>query len=347
MINMKTSCLLFPSLEGLGVGSASCLLTLLLASGNWGIGNNHQPNGTLAVAQSNSNCDRLGPLIRIEGGEARIRRRGNANYQLARVGDVLCRGDRIKLGETTTARIRCEINNQVGIYISGRESGAANPCPPPSRCDVTDCNREPNPIISAEIISPRNTALLTNKPSFVWRPVADATSYIVVLKRLSGEEVWQREVSTTQMSYPTDQPPLKWGTTYELSVTPSSSNNAESAESKIVVLSEENVQIVRDSVLQAQLDETINIPPQFYLYLNYNLREHAIKTLEALVKQGKESADVQLWLGDVYSQVQLPELAKKSYLRSAELAKASDNLKAEKLAQERLKELEESVGTDD
>jgi len=320
---MKAFCLLPPT---------SYLLALLLATGN----------GTIAVAQSNSNCDRLGPLVTISGGEARIQR-GDSNYQLARVGDVLCRGDRIKLEKNTRAIIRCEINNQEALYISGRESGAANVCPPVSLCDVRDCNRDPNSRISAGIISPRNTALLTNQPSFIWHPVANATSYMVVLRTLSGEEVWRREVSTTQMSYPADQPPLTSGITYELTVTPAQNKNVESAKSKFLVLNEKYLQIVQDYVSSAEWDKTVEIPALVYLYLNDNLREEAIKILEDLVKQGKESAAVQLWLGDLYWQVELPDLAKESYSRAKELAKVSGNSQGEQLAQDRIDELRESA----
>jgi tetratricopeptide (TPR) repeat protein len=81
-----------------------------------------------------------------------------------------------------------------------------------------------------------------------------------------------------------------------------------------------------------------------YLYIGYELRAEAIETLEALVKEGSQTAAVYRTLGALYEEVGLSRLALTRYLKTAELAAAAKDVEEQAVATVGLGNAYEAIG---
>lgn len=183
------------------------------------------------------------------------------------------------------------------------------------------------------IISPRNTFLLTNRPTFRWnRPIRGGKSYTVRLtSRSLNKDIWQKQnVTDNQLPYPSDRPPLEPGVEYSLIV--KAEDGASSVDEQVSVefrvLDAKDADDVRSAsalISKQQLPEETKSLLLAYLYTGYYLRAEAIELLEPLAVKSQTPA-VHRLLGDFYQQVGLASLALPYYLQAVKRANSNQEL---------------------
>jgi hypothetical protein len=270
----------------------------------------------------------VGQIIEAKG-EVLLKRKHWSEYRLTRVGAELYPGDLLQPASGARVLVQCANGKTIWSVPEGVISGATNGCPPQAvpisrrPGDIIPPRSSTNPLIPY-IISPRRTLLLNPLPTLRWNAVPGALSYSV---SLIGDEdvIWEEQVSETEVVYP-GEPPLEPGVDYLLIVdadTGASSQEEEFPSLGFSLLDETEATVVRDSLKQlASLelaDEALALAT-VNLYIGYDLKAEAIETLEALVKQGSQTATVHRTLGKLYQEVGLTRLALTRYLRAAELA---------------------------
>ncbi|MEO0161218.1 MAG: hypothetical protein ABIL74_02990 [candidate division WOR-3 bacterium] len=61
--------------------------------------------------------------------------------------------------------------------------------------------------LALKVIEPGNTALITNKPDFIWHKFQNAQKYSIVVQKM-GNIIWQKTSTDTFLKYPEDAPEL-------------------------------------------------------------------------------------------------------------------------------------------
>jgi tetratricopeptide (TPR) repeat protein len=212
------------------------------------------------------------------------------------------------------------------------------------------CPRSPNDPLIPYIVSPRRTALLNALPILRWNAVLSATCYTIsVIDEEEEDVLWDTEVNATEVVYP-GEPPLKPRIYYSLMVeadTGASSQAEELSDLGFWLLDEEKSQQVRSvgsQLANLELAKEAEALALAYLYIGYELRAEAIETLEALVKEGSQTAAVYRTLGALYEKVGLSRLALTRYLKTAELAAAAKDVEEQAVATVGLGNAYEAIG---
>ncbi|GET37334.1 tetratricopeptide repeat protein [Microseira wollei] len=301
-------------------------------------------NWQLAIAQSNFNDSPIGKIVEASG-EVLLQRRGRSQFHRTSVGTNLYSGDLLKLNRGIRAIVFCYENRQSWRVPEGI-SGAGNGCPPTSQAIFTPSGPI-GPTRSSsypipDIISPRRTAILNNKPTFRWYPVAGATSYIV---RVSGTGVnWEQEVSTTEIVYASDRA-LQPGGIYSLSV--KANNSPVVAQEVFTLVKLEDAQRILtdiEAVNRQDLPDEGKILILVEIYLKNKLIAEATDKLEDLVKRGTKTAAFYYTLGELYGQIGLINLALNRYLQAIELGKTANDIEAQAQAKTRLAAFYSAMG---
>jgi hypothetical protein len=184
------------------------------------------------------------------------------------------------------------------------------------------------------IITPRRTALLTDKPTLRWNPVAGATSYTVNLQK-NGEDFWETTVSTTEVVY-SGETPLEPGASYSLIVTADTGDSSLDEQPRpgglsFHILDENQAQRIRvaaEEITQKDWTDATKALAIANLYLKHDpttpknaLIADAIATLEELVASKVETAAIYRTLGELYlDYLQLVQPAYQYYSKAVELA---------------------------
>ena len=262
-------------------------------------------------------------------------KRGTSNYRLTGVDEELMYGDRLKTEQGTKVLVLCDdltlwrvpdggiwsLYNGCPIIVARKKRGETRSRPGGSDPQI------PYPL------GPRMTYLLNDKPTFRWNGVKGASRYTVQLKGPGGAE-WSApaEVSATELVYPEDEPPLKWGVKYLLIV--EADNNTSSrydcgANLGFELLPEYKVQKVQEEA--AKIDDLPDLTEEekslalAELYSNESLIADAIKTLEMLAERGSQTTSVYLRLGDLYGEAGLNLLAEARYSKAIDLFTATQD----------------------
>lgn len=285
-------------------------------------------------------------------GDVRLKRSQWNGYQKANMGDLLNPSDQLQLSAGASATVMCN-NLRVWVVPAGKVSLVSDGCPsgtpivtrPNSRRSPS---RAPNETIPY-IISPRNTALLTNRPILRWNEVPGATRYQVRVQDAGLTLDWQTETSNTQIEYP-GEPPLQPDSYYLLIVETDNGKSSEEEQGtdlSFTLLDAQKTESVGTEVAQLkqqQLTQEVEGLTLAYLYQSYDLKAEAIELLEGLVKQGSETAAVYQLLGDLYLQVGLNQQAKTPYLQALEIAQRTEDLEGQAKAQFGLGKVEYGLG---
>ncbi len=281
-------------------------------------------------------------------GDVQLKRSQWNSYQKANFGDLLNPSDQLKLSAGASATVMCN-NRSVWVVPAGKVSLVSDGCGseqpkltrPNSRRSPS---RAPNETIPY-IISPRNTALLTNRPILRWNAVPGATRYKVRVQDAGLTLDWQTETSNTQIEYP-GEPPLQPDSYYLLIVETDKGDSSEEEQGtdlSFTLLDAQKAESVRTEVAQLkqqQLTQEAEGLALAYLYQSYDLKAEAIELLEGLVKRGSQTAAVYQLLGDLYLQLGLSQQAKSPYLQALELAKRTEDVEGQAEAQVGLGEAE-------
>ena len=285
-------------------------------------------------------------------GDVRLKRSQWNDYQKANFGDVLNPSDHLQLSARASATVMCN-NLRVWVVPAGKVSRVSDGCPsgtpivtrPNSRRSPS---RAPNETIPY-IISPRNTALLTNRPILRWNAIPGATRYQVRVQDAGLTLDWQTETSNTKIEYP-GEPPLKPNSYYLLIVesdTGKSSEEEQGADLIFTLLHPKTAKSVGTEVgklKQQQLTQETEGLALAYLYQSYDLKAEAIELLKELVKLGSQTTAVYQLLGDLYLQVGLSQQAKSPYLQALEIAQQTEDVEGQAEAQVGLAQVEYGLG---
>jgi hypothetical protein len=219
------------------------------------------------------------------------------------------------------------------------------------------------------VISPRHTLLLNDRPIFQWNAVPSTTPYMVRLSR-AKRIVWEQKVQDLKIAYG-GITPLEQGVRYSLEVTahPGQSSVLDGTTGvDFLLLQSAEVATIRaevEQIQQAGLGEFVTALKlaEFYGgytlpaasleryggsgddFKSYHLTAEAIDTLQSLIANKQESAEIYRMLGDMYWQSGLALLAKDAYLRSIDLASSSsvDDREERLTAQERLGDIHAAI----
>jgi hypothetical protein len=207
--------------------------------------------------------------------------------------------------------------------------------------------RSPQEALVPYLISPRDTAVLSNRPDLRWNPVPGGDRYTVSLMN-GGTTLWTTELSATQMSYPSDAEPLQPGIDYSLLIKATNGHDSseDTAPQTFRLLSPAESRAFQQASLPAATatpDEVALLKAN--LYAGTGLYSDAIATLAARVEQGSQSPTVHRQLGDLYAQAGLTLLAESIYLPA--LALTANHLEEQARLQTSLADLYEAIGEPD
>ncbi len=270
-------------------------------------------------------------------GTVEIKYNGNSKYEEIYPGVLLNTLDKLRLSKNASAKVMCnnlfvwEIDSQGEFPVS---KGCPSTKTPVFRKNTsTDDTRAANNSNIPYLISPRNSAILKEKPTLRWNSVSGATSYRLQIFSVGQEFNWTKKVNEPTVVYSGDKtmPPG----IYKVNIT---ANNGASTKGKddsvtFIVSDKKDISKVNGYVEKLQkmsLSNTSKTLALAHLYRSYDFNAKAIELLEKLVKDGNQTTAVHQLLGSIYQQIGLNELAKERYLKAMELASAEGNLKAQK-----------------
>jgi predicted negative regulator of RcsB-dependent stress response len=291
---------------------------------------------------------RLNFISEVQG-KVEILRAGRKKPQQAFIGDFLNSADKLRLAQGASAKVSCD-NAVTWTIKSSGEFETSKGCKYTDRGIFikpginTSPTRAPNNPSVPYLISPRNTAILTQQPNLSWNPVKGATGYRV---QISGGEVnWTTNVNQPMVIY-SGKSPLKPGVFYEVVIT---ANNGVSTKDiddpTFFVLSDSDIRQVKTDITQLQQQPLSNESKNLalaHLYRSRDLNADAIDVLEKLVKGGSKTTAVYQLLGDIYQHISLNLLAKERYLEGLKLAQAEKNLEAQAIIQTSLGEIDQAL----
>ncbi|MEH1868987.1 MAG: hypothetical protein V7K69_28890 [Nostoc sp.] len=296
---------------------------------------------TPALAQE----QRLNFISEVKG-KVEILRAVRKNYQPAYPGDFLNPADKLRLAQGASVKVVCN-NLSVWNPKSKGEFELGKGCQSTNRTVLirpgsnTSGTRNGNDSRIPYLISPRNTAILTQQPTLSWNPVKGATGFRV---QISGGEVnWTTNVSQPMVIY-SGKSPLKLGVFYDVVIT---ANNGVSTKDidddpTFIVLSDSDIRQVKTDIAQLQKQPLNNESKNLalaHLYRSRDLNADAIDVLEKLVKGGSKTTAVYQLLGSIYQHIGLNLLGKERYLTALKFAQTEKNLEAQSTIQASLEEI--------
>jgi hypothetical protein len=265
-------------------------------------------------------------------------------------GKLLCKGD--SLNATPGARITllCFRNRRILSVQSDRVALMCAPqvqnsrtCPALRRSNCWRTKGPEDVAQAPQLLEPRASILLRDRPLLSWQEVEGATGYTVEVK---GEGVnFFIRTASTQLVYPQTEPPMQRGNAYRIVVAAYRGENllgvsqgvanvlpAEPANRVAAVVAQiRKLKLPEDEMAYLDLDA---------VYMSEGLLDDAIAVLEARVKAGSQNPGVYRVLGDRYGQAGDLIRAKDNYQVASRLATQSGNQTELALAQSGLKNLE-------
>jgi hypothetical protein len=322
------------------------VLLILICESPGAVSTSAQESNPAAESESALNV-----IVALQG-QVSLKRSGWGNYAPAVFGTPLRRGDLLRVGESSQAKVVCSglTVSDIARGISGVPCAGAKPLLR-YRGDLVISTRGYGSVSFPVVISPRKTRLLNPHPSLRWTPVDGARSYTVIVR---GNDLnWSTEVrAKTGLDYPENAPALKAGSAYKLIVIANSGRQSdEEAEPGLgfsVLTPDEAKEVVRDEQKIRQLglpDEPTRLLV-VYLYVARGLNAEAIDKLEGMSQLLQEPGPARL-LGDLYLAVGLSRAAERRYLLALELSKKANDVEGQALGHEALGRIYEALGNKD
>ncbi|MBW4637639.1 MAG: hypothetical protein KME05_05275 [Gloeocapsa sp. UFS-A4-WI-NPMV-4B04] len=323
--------------------------SLLLITTDGGIANQKKVVAETTSKVSTNSCVHVGRLVTIQG-KLQLKRQNWSEYQPTAIGSVLCQGDLIQSTKGTRAIVQCTDSNQnLWIVPAGLTAGVESGCQPPDEPVYTRTRPIPptrDPLASGipDIITPKQTWLLGNKPTLRWIAVPGTTVYVV---KVSGPGVhWVREVNATSIVYP-GNPPLRAGEGYLMVV---NANNGATAKTIFSLLDEKRAALVRTAVeriARQNLNDEAKALAIAEVYVGQGLTTEATELLETLVGKNTKTVAIYQMLGDLFVQVRLLRQAESNYLKAVDLAAIGNDIEGQAVAAARLGEVYAALGNSD
>ncbi len=295
---------------------------------------------TPALAQ-----DRVAVLTEVAG-TVELARNGSSSFGSAEWGSPLYAGDRIRTAAQAQAVLLFSDNNLMTVSggntytVGGAAPGASRSVSSSVISSDTDLtlhragageievlgglrnslNRD-----AISVVSPINTRMATDRPTFHWESLDGFDMYRVTLQ-VAGRELWSAETEETQIVYPDDAPALVAGETYFWRVT--GENLMDSEDSKLVsfqVLSADEQASFEAALAELDAEYAPDQRGDSYrfflgtLQANHQVYGGAIASFEHIAKLHPGSANVHQILGSLYAEVGRVADAIESIERAAEL----------------------------
>ncbi len=211
---------------------------------------------------------------------------------------------------------------------------------------MSDTRALPNQKNLPLLLSPRNTFIRAESPTFRWQPVPGASGYRLTLS-LAGGETWTEETAQTSLPYPSTAIPLPSGSVNIVRLT-TLDNETEVDKSLLRVLEEadqKEVERQADEIQSTPVDSGTKHYLLAQLYQQYNLSDAAIEQLKELLNQQDTPApELLLQLGDLYLKIELYTPAQDSYLQALTNAETTGDLNSQAVSQVRLARLSQRFG---
>ncbi len=296
----------------------------------------------------------LGVLIQVDGEINLHRLTHNVSYPVT-VGTDIRQGDLVELSSGGFAKILCT-DLTIWPIPAGVLSGA-NGCPRRATFLLFDDLR----VIELRskfrevpyIISPRRTRILNARPLIQWQGIPSASRYHVTVRGQGLE--WTKETTNTQVYY--DGPPLEDDVSYKVIVVaesedlfaPEISSDDEGVPGLgFTLISEEEAALLQT---QEETIRALNLLPEAEaiilarIYSSFQLYQQAINTLEDLPSFSYPAT--KLLLGDLYTLLQLPQIAQDHYQAGLTLAITLEDLESQGYAYLQLAKIQEAIGNSD
>jgi serine/threonine protein kinase len=187
------------------------------------------------------------------------------------------------------------------------------------------------------LLSPRNSLIADQRPTFRWQPVERASSYRLSLTLPDGE-VWSEETGETTLPYPIEAPPLEPGSANIVELATLGDETGQAVDKTLLQVLDKaglaNLAEAEATIQTLELNETAQRYLLAQLYQQHEMWAAAIDQLE----QSAEAEDIpsaELWqqLGDLYFRVGLYLLAEDSYNHALTFAKVNEDLSVQAAAQ--------------
>jgi len=180
-----------------------------------------------------------------------------------------------------------------------------------------------------ELISPENTLVKTNRPTFIWLPDKPYDKFIVNLYNSKGL-VWSKQVSESPMKFPDKEKGLQPGETYFWNVEAEDLlDNKKSSNYSFTVLSPEKLKEVSDQEMLIRFtfkNDSDSSSLHSFLgayFMNQGLLEDAIKEFEIISKTNPDSPLPHEILGSLYSDLGKKDKAIEELQKALELSKGN------------------------
>ncbi len=192
-------------------------------------------------------------------------------------------------------------------------------------------------------IAPYGQVHLQERPTIRWQPIQGATVYQV---RVTGGHNWSVTTDQLTLPYPKDQPSLRFGETYRITVTALKGDSpltaiavpynlltqAEATQISGWVNQLKQLTSSKDEVAIAELQS---------LYLAYGLWDEAIRVLQTRIVERTKNPRIYRALGDRFLELGLASEAKTAYSQALSLSTAANNPQEEILAQQGLTQVKQ------
>jgi tetratricopeptide (TPR) repeat protein len=212
--------------------------------------------------------------------------------------------------------------------------------PNPPKCDPNDdgchiINQDrPGTRDFPYVVSPRQTTLLSDRPSLQWSRTADVRNYTVML-RSAGQSLWQvtapqNDQPICELDYPADQPPLQPGKSYVLVITADNDRSSDEESVPGLGFSLLDAETAKEVTQRAQAIDAQDLPAlekmfaRTELYWQNNLRAEAIQLLITL-PPSDTTAKVHRWVANMYRANGLLLEAEEEYAKAINLTQVSQN----------------------
>jgi len=296
-------------------------------------------------------------VITEVNGTALLKKADRSESAKAGWGAQLFKGDEIKTSDKSEVKLLFSNGNLISlgpnssIRIAGNESpttetkGNVRNISSATMVDISDMipKREDKNDVGAlaglrsatmdqtiELISPDNTLIKTNRPSFSWVAKKSYENCIVNLYNSKGM-VWSKKVSENAMNYPENEKGLEFGESYFWNVegenlidTDKSGNHAFTVlsleKSKEV---EQNENAIRDMFKNDPESSSMHSVLGAY-YTNKELLQDAINEFQSIARLNTDSALPHELLGSLYSKVGEKDKAIDELQKALTLAKNYD-----------------------
>lgn len=317
----------------------SAVIVSILFFLNWSSAFSQTPSPS--IAKSKARCEQ--PVGRVIN---------NKDSHFA-AGSLLCKTDLLRPVYGAKVEVLCYLNRKVLRLGSGSISGQCFPlveqqqflqC---NRYNRSKCPKRKGPTENNNapvLIAPYSNVILDTRPELLWTKVAGISSYKV---QVSGIDVnWSETVvGDNYLVYPQEQPPLRFGNAYKITIIVSKGDTPATASVTIINLINENqVQQVK-KIVQRLDDLNLSQDEAAYLdldsiYMSYGLLSQSIGSLTARVKAGSATPEIYITLGDRYLEAGLPNQAKPLYQKAIKLAQQNNDVSQVEQAKAGLKRIE-------